>query len=124
MSVEVDHVSLQEESVPERLLSPVVVPDPLPVLPNLASNAQVPVIVVASQADIFDRIPGVVAVGGIPQKTPVLGIPQQIVTAIRPDGAGTLAPLGRELRNENEQQGAGGSQRKLQLPMPASTVSK
>ena len=45
MNIGVRHISLEKESVLERVLAPVIIPDPLPVLPRLTSNAQVPVIV-------------------------------------------------------------------------------
>jgi hypothetical protein len=76
MNIEVHHIPLEKEAVPERLLAPVVVPYPLPVFSNLTSNAQVPVVAMVSEAYVLDRIPKVLAEGGVPQKTPVLVVPQ------------------------------------------------
>ena len=67
-----DHIPLEKESVLERLLAPVIVPDPLPVLPGLASNTQVPVVAMVPQAYILDRIPETVPKRGVSQKAPVL----------------------------------------------------
>ena len=44
MNVGVHHVPLEKESVLERLQAPVIVPDPLEVLPSPGSKAYVPVI--------------------------------------------------------------------------------
>jgi hypothetical protein len=59
MNIGVRHVPLEKESILERLLTPVIVPDPLPDLPSLTTNAQVPVVAIVSEADVLDRIPEV-----------------------------------------------------------------
>ena len=94
MKIGMHHVALEKESILERVLAPVIVPDPLPVLPGLASNTQVPVIAMVPQADILDRIPETVPKRGVPQKTPVLLVPQQFVSSIRSHGALALTWLG------------------------------
>jgi hypothetical protein len=63
---------LEKESILDRLLTPVIVPDPLEVLPNPASNAYVPVVEMVPQAYVLKRIPEVLPEGGVPQKAPVL----------------------------------------------------
>jgi hypothetical protein len=72
MNIGVSHIPLEKESVLDRLLAPVIVPDPLEVLPNPASNAYVPVVEMVPQAYVLKRIPEVLPEGGVPQKAPVL----------------------------------------------------
>jgi hypothetical protein len=72
MNIEVRHIPLEKEGVLDRLLTPVLIPDPLKVLPNLTSNTQVPVVAVVPQPHVLDRIPEVLPEGGVPQKAPVL----------------------------------------------------
>src|SRR5262249_16024479 len=94
MKIGMHHVALEEESILERVLAPVIVPDPLPILPGLASNTQVPVIAMVQQADILDRIPETLPKRGVPQKTPVLLVPHQFVSSIRSQRALPLTWLG------------------------------
>ena len=68
MKIGMHHVALEKESILERVLAPVIVADPLPVLPGLASNTQVPVIAMVPQADILDRIPETVPKRGVPSE--------------------------------------------------------
>ena len=68
MNIGVRHIPLEKESVLDRLLAPVIVPDPLEVLPSPASNAYVPVVEMVSQAYVLNRIPEVLPEDGIPQK--------------------------------------------------------
>jgi hypothetical protein len=72
MNIGVHHIPLKKERVLERLLAPVIVPDPLEVLPNLAAEANVPVVSMVFQAYVLNRIPEVLPEGGVPQKAPVL----------------------------------------------------
>jgi len=72
MNIGVRHIPLEKESVLDRLLAPVIVPDPLEVLPGPASKAYVPVVAMVPQAYVLNRIPEVLPEGGIPQKAPVL----------------------------------------------------
>src|SRR5262245_41893866 len=72
MNIGVRHISLEKESVLERVLAPVIIPDPLPVLPRLTSNAQVPVIAFVPEPYVLDRIPEVFPKGRVPKKTPIL----------------------------------------------------
>jgi hypothetical protein len=72
MNIEVPHIPLEKEVVLERLLAPVLVSNPLPVLSSLAANAEVPVVSVVSEADVLDRIPEVLREGRVPEEAPVL----------------------------------------------------
>jgi len=72
MDIDVRHVPLEEESVLDRLLAPVVIPYPLKGFPNLASDAQVPVVPMIPEADVLDGIPEILPEGGVPEKAPVL----------------------------------------------------
>jgi hypothetical protein len=51
---------------------PVVISDPLKGLPNLASDAQVPVVPMIPEADVLDGIPEILTEGGVPEKAPGL----------------------------------------------------
>jgi hypothetical protein len=72
MNIKVHHIPLEKEGVLERLLAPVIVSDPFPVLTGLTSNAEVPVVVMIPEADVLDRIPEILTEGGVPEKAPVL----------------------------------------------------
>jgi hypothetical protein len=72
MNIGMRHIPLEKESVLDRLLTPIIVADPLPGFSNLASNACVPVIDVVPKPDVLDRIPKVLSEGRIPQEAPVL----------------------------------------------------
>jgi hypothetical protein len=72
MNIKVHHIPLEKEGVLERLLAPVIVSNPFPVLTGLTSNAQVPVITMVPEADVLDRIPEILAEGRVPEKAPVL----------------------------------------------------
>jgi hypothetical protein len=72
MNIGVRHIPLEEEGVLDRLLAPVIVADPLKVLPNLASEADVPVVLIVLQAYVLNRVPEVLPEGRIPQETPIL----------------------------------------------------
>ena len=76
VNIGVTHIPLQEESVLERVLAPVIVADPFKVLPGLTSNAQIPVVAMVPQPYVLGRIPEVLPESGVPQKTPVLLRPQ------------------------------------------------
>ena len=56
MNVDVPHIPLEKEGVLERLLAPVIVSNPFPVLTGLTSNAQVPVIAMVPEADVLGAI--------------------------------------------------------------------
>ena len=62
----------RKKAILDRLLAPVVVPDPLKGFPNLASDAQVPVVTMVPEADVLDGIPEILTEGGVPEKAPVL----------------------------------------------------
>ena len=72
MDIDVRHVPLEEESVLDRLLAPVVVSNPFPVLTGLTANAEVPIVPMIPEADVLDGIPEILTEGGIPEKAPVL----------------------------------------------------
>ena len=72
MDIDVPHVPLEKEGVLERLLAPVVVSNPLPVLTRFAANAQVPVVAMVSEADVLDGVPEILTERGVPEKAPVL----------------------------------------------------
>jgi hypothetical protein len=72
MDIDVRHVPLEEESVLDRLLAPVVIPDSLKGFPNLASKTQVPVVPMIPEADVLDGIPEILTESGVPEKAPVL----------------------------------------------------
>src|SRR6266481_8844034 len=91
MNIGVRHVPLEKEGVLERLRAPLIVPDPLPDLPGLTSNAQVPVVAMVPQAYVLDPIPEVLPERGVPQPTPVLVRRHNFVISIGDHGAGTPA---------------------------------
>jgi len=68
MNIGMRHIPLEEESVLDRLLAPVIVADPLPGFSNLASNACLPVIDVVPKPYVFDRIPKVCRRAGFRRK--------------------------------------------------------
>jgi hypothetical protein len=72
VEVDVQHVPLEEESVLERLLAPVVVSNPFPVLTGLTANAEVPVVTMVPEGDVLNGIPEILTEGGVPEKAPVL----------------------------------------------------
>jgi hypothetical protein len=72
MHIDVRHIPLEKESVLDRLLTPVIISDPLPGFSNLASNACIPVIDVVPQTYVLNRIPEVLTKSGVTKKAPVL----------------------------------------------------
>ena len=72
MDIDVRHVPLEEESVLDRLLAPVVVSNPFPVLTGLTANAEVPVFAMIPEADVLDGIPEILTEGVVPEKAPIL----------------------------------------------------
>src|ERR1700740_3173775 len=82
MQIEIGHVSLVEVAVPIRRLAPVVVSVLLPYLAGFAAHGHVPVIGALAQRDVFDGVPEVLSEASVAQKTPVLILPQQLVTPI------------------------------------------
>jgi hypothetical protein len=74
MNIEVRHVPLEKEEVLDRC-HPLIVPDPLRGLPSLTSDVQVPVVAIAPQAYVFDRIPKVLPEARVAQEAPVLVSP-------------------------------------------------
>ena len=72
MNIEVSHIPLEKEGVLERLLAPVVVSNPFPVLTGFTANAEVPIVFMVPEADVVDGIQKVLPEGGVPKKAPVL----------------------------------------------------
>jgi hypothetical protein len=72
MNIDVPHIALEKEGVLERLLAPVIVSNPFPVLTGLTSNAEVPVVTMVPEADVLNRIPEILAEGRVAEKAPVL----------------------------------------------------
>src|SRR5277367_5681178 len=62
MNIETQHVSLVEIAVPERRLSPVVVPNLLPYFSGLSADRHEPVIAAGSKPDVFERVPEILTV--------------------------------------------------------------
>src|SRR5580704_5263631 len=86
MNVEIKHVPLFEISAHERLLTPVVVSDLFPNLARLATDGQEPVITAWPQTNIFERVPKLLPLRRVCQKTPVVVFAEQVVNAGRRRG--------------------------------------
>src|SRR5258708_30856763 len=82
MQVKIGHIPFIEVPVPIRRLAPVVVSDLLPDLASFAAHGHVPVIGALPERDVFDGVPEVLPEASVAQKTPVLILPQQLVTPI------------------------------------------
>src|ERR1700743_1314674 len=103
MQIEIGHVSLVEIPVPIRRLAPVVVSDLLPDLAGFAPHGHVPVICALAERDIFDGVPEVLPKASVAQKTPVLILPQQLVTTILNYRWGNSRCLGIGARRSNQE---------------------
>src|SRR6201987_2439339 len=103
MQVEIGHVSLVEVSVHVGLLAPVVVSDLLPDLAGFAADGHVPIIGALAERDIFDGVPEVLPEAFVAQKTPVLILPQQLVTPILDYIWGCSHCLGVAPRHSNQE---------------------
>src|ERR1700757_1573907 len=103
MQVEIGHVPLIEVPVPIRRLAPVVVSDLLPDLAGFASHGHVPVIGALAERDVFDGVPEVLPEASVAQKTPVLILPQQLVTPILDYRGGCSHCLGVAARHSNQE---------------------
>src|ERR1700753_2536913 len=82
MQIEIGHVSLVEVPVTIGRLAPVVVSDLLPDLAGFTAHGHVPIIGALAERDVFDGVPEVLPKASVAQKTPVLILPQQLVTPI------------------------------------------
>src|SRR5882757_8148245 len=82
VQVEIGHVPFIEIPVPIRRLAPIVVSDLLPDLADFTADGHVRIIDALAERDVFDRVPEVLAEASVAQKTPVLILPQQLVTPI------------------------------------------
>src|SRR5260370_33609135 len=80
--VDSQHVALEKKAIPEWLLSPVVVAGLLPDFSRFSTERQKPIVGIATQRDVFDGVPEVLPEASVAQKTPVLILPQQLVTPI------------------------------------------
>jgi hypothetical protein len=76
VNIEAQHVSFVEVAIPVRSLSPIIVADLLPHFSGFSTDRDEPIISTTSNADIFDWVPEILAVGRISKKTPVLVLPQ------------------------------------------------
>src|ERR1700761_453365 len=103
VQVEVGHVPFIEVPVPIRRLAPVVVSDLLPDLAGFAAHGHVPVIGALTERDIFDRVPEVLPEASVAQKTPVLILPEQLVTTILNYRWGNSRCLGIGARRSNQE---------------------
>ena len=72
MNIEVPHIPLEKKGILERLLAPVIVSNPFPVLTGLTADAEVPVFAMVPEADVLDGIPEILTEGGVPEKAPIL----------------------------------------------------
>src|SRR5258705_6674618 len=73
------HVSLVEEAVGERLLSPVVVFDPLPRPASFATHGQEPVVPPLAQTNVFDGVPELLPLVLVREKPPVIVFAKQVI---------------------------------------------
>src|SRR6201996_6245129 len=103
VQVEVGHVPFIEVPVPIRRLAPVVVSDLLPDLAGFAAHGHVPVIGALAERDIFDGVPEVLPKASVAQKTPVLILPEQLVTTILNYRWGNSRCLGIGARRSNQE---------------------
>src|ERR1700727_2008073 len=103
MQIEVGHVSLVEIPVPIGRLAPVVVSDLLPDLAGFAAHGHVPIIGALAERNVFDGIPEVLPEASVAQKTPVLILPQQLVTPILDYRWGCSHCLGVGARHSNQE---------------------
>src|ERR1700743_1251391 len=101
MQIEIGHVSLVEVPIPIRRLAPVVVSDLLPDFAGFAAHGHVPVIGALAQRDVLDRVPEVLPEAPVAQETPVLILPQQLVTPILDYRWGRYHRLGVGARRSN-----------------------
>src|ERR1700756_536945 len=103
MQVDIGHVPFIEVPVPTRRLAPVIVSDLLPDLAGFAAYGHVPVIGTLAERDVFDRVPEVLPEASVAQKTPVLILPQQLVTPILDYRWGCSHCLGVGARHSNQE---------------------
>lgn len=85
MGIRMQHVALQEVPVHKGPLTKVVVPDLLPGKPDLAAQREIPVVVGAAEANIFERIHVVVTESWIGQEPPVFLVRRNVVVSRRCD---------------------------------------
>src|ERR1700733_9627679 len=103
VQVEIGHVPFIEVPIPMRRLAPVVVSDLLPDLAGFAAHSHVPVIGVLAERDIFDGVPEVLPEVSIAEKTPVLILPEQLVTPIVGYRGGCSPDLGVGAPHSNQE---------------------
>ena len=76
MNVKTEHVSFVEVRVPVRRLSPIIISDLFPYFPGFSADRNEPIISPFAESYIFDRVPEIMTLGRISEKTPVLVLPQ------------------------------------------------
>src|SRR5580698_5884241 len=103
MQIEIGHVSLVEIPVPIGRLAPVVVSNLLPDLAGFAAHGHVPIIGALAERDVFEGVPEVLPEASVAQKTPVLILPQQLVTPILDYRWGCSHCLGVRNRRSNQE---------------------
>src|SRR5690242_3833643 len=101
MPVRVQHVSFEVKRIGIVLSAPIVVADLLQHLARPAADAEVPA--VRSQANVFQRIPGVLPERWVFQKAPVLVFAQKSVGANRFGVTRGLVRLRMQSRNRSRQ---------------------